>query len=170
MTQYYSLLKTTLEEHDILNWSCQMYNMGESGMPLDHKPLKVIAHKGTKKISCRTLQNKVQITILACAYASIQSGVRGKYLTHFMECQTKGREKLNRKWKLKKENLRRYREPNKRKLQGEKKVELQQKQAAEREKHTRSGKQQVCAACNGLQSAEISSNECAACLGAFNGG
>ena len=159
-----------------------MYNMGESGMPLDHKPLKVIARKGTKKISCRTLQNKAQITVLACANASIQSGVRGKYLTHFMECQTKGREKLNEQVnknltsssssmpKLKKENLRRYREPNKGKLQGEKKVELQQKQAAEREKHTRSGKQQVSAACNGLQSAEISSNECAACLGAFNGG
>ena len=49
-------------------------------------------------------------------------------------------------------------------------MELQQKQAAEREKHTRSGKQQVSAACNGLQSAEIPSNECAACLGAFNGG
>ena len=44
------------------------------------------------------------------------------------------------------------------------KVELQQKQVAEREKHTRSGKQQVSTADDGLQSAE---NECAACLGAY---
>ena len=44
------------------------------------------------------------------------------------------------------------------------KAELQQKQAAERENRTRSGKQQVSAADDGLQ---ISSNEYAACLGAY---
>ena len=38
-------------------------------MPLDHKPPKVIARKGTKKIHCHTLGNKAQITILACANA-----------------------------------------------------------------------------------------------------
>ena len=52
---------------------------------------------------------------------------------------------------------------------GKRKAELQQKQAAEREKHTRYGKQQISAAHDGLQSAEISSNECVACLGAFEG-
>ena len=52
---------------------------------------------------------------------------------------------------------------------GKRKAELQQKQAAEREKHTRYGKQQISAAHDGLQSAEISSNECVACLGAIEG-
>ena len=50
MKQYYSLLKATLEEHRILDCPSQIYNMDESGMPLDHKPSKVIARKGTKKI------------------------------------------------------------------------------------------------------------------------
>ena len=44
--------------------------MDESGMPLDHKPPKVISRKGTKKIHCRTSGNKAQITILACANAT----------------------------------------------------------------------------------------------------
>jgi len=34
--QYYSLLKATLEEHSILDCPSQLYNMDESGMPLDH--------------------------------------------------------------------------------------------------------------------------------------
>lgn len=44
--------------------------MDESGLPLDHKPSKVIALKGTKKVHCRTSGNKMQITILACASAA----------------------------------------------------------------------------------------------------
>ncbi len=70
MQQYYSLLKTTLEEHGIMNSASQLYNMDESGMPLDHKPPRVVARKGTKKIHCHTSGNKAQITILACANAA----------------------------------------------------------------------------------------------------
>ena len=55
------------------------------------------------------------------------------------------------------------------KLQRKGRRNFQQKQAAEREKHTRSGKQQVSAVRDGLQSAENSSNECDTCLGAFEG-
>ena len=55
------------------------------------------------------------------------------------------------------------------KLQRKGRQNFQQKQAAEREKHTRSGKQQVSAVRDGLQSAENSSNECDTCLGAFEG-
>ena len=44
--------------------------MDESGMPLDHKPPKVIAHIGTKKIHCCTSENKTQITVIACANAA----------------------------------------------------------------------------------------------------
>ena len=73
----------------------QVYNMDESGMPLDHKPPKVLARKGTKKIHC-TSGNEVQINVIACANAAgstlmdilIKIGVRGKFLTPFTECQT----------------------------------------------------------------------------------
>lgn len=43
--------------------------MDESGLPLDHKPPKVIALRGTKKVHCHTSGNKMQITVLACANA-----------------------------------------------------------------------------------------------------
>ena len=39
-------------------------------MPLDHKPPLVIAHKGMKKVYCRTSGNKGQITVIACANAA----------------------------------------------------------------------------------------------------
>ena len=48
----------------------RIYNMDESGMPLDHKPPKVVTRKGTKKVHCRTSGNKAQITVLACANAA----------------------------------------------------------------------------------------------------
>ena len=57
MRQYYSLLKATLEEYGTLNCPNQIYNIDESGMPLDHKPPKIIARKGTKKIHCHRSGN-----------------------------------------------------------------------------------------------------------------
>ena len=60
--------------------------------------------------------------------------------------------------------MRRNGEPNKGKQRRNERWNFQQKQAAEKEKCTTSGKQQVSAADNGLQSAEISSDKCATCL------
>ena len=68
--QYYSLLEKTLQENGILNCPSRVYNMDESGMPLDHKPPKVVVPKGTKKVHCQTSGNKAQITILACGNAA----------------------------------------------------------------------------------------------------
>ena len=69
INHYYSVLRSTLEEHGIFNCASQIYNMDESGMPLDHKP-RVIARRGMKKVYCRTSGNKAQITIIACASAA----------------------------------------------------------------------------------------------------
>ncbi len=44
--------------------------MDESGLPIHHKPSKVIALQGAKKVHCRTSGNTMQVTILACANAS----------------------------------------------------------------------------------------------------
>ena len=63
-------LKATLEEHGLMNLPSRIYNMDESGMLLEHKPPKVVACKGVKKVHCRTSGNKGQITILACANAA----------------------------------------------------------------------------------------------------
>jgi len=46
VAQYYDLLKKTLEEHGLMGCPNRIYNMDESGMPLDHKLPKVVAQKG----------------------------------------------------------------------------------------------------------------------------
>ena len=83
----------------------------------------------------------------------------------------KAEEKLKReaegKRKAEEKELEKKRKAEQREAEKKRKAELQQKQGAEREKCTRSAKQQASVTDNGLQSAEISSNECAACLGAY---
>ena len=46
---YFDLLEQ-LEKHELFNCPNQIYNMDESGLPLDIKPSKVIALKATKKV------------------------------------------------------------------------------------------------------------------------
>ena len=41
--QYYDLLKEVLDEFDLENHPEQIYNMDESGIPLDPRPPKVAA-------------------------------------------------------------------------------------------------------------------------------
>ena len=104
LKEYYNLLKTTLEEHGIMNFPSRIYNMDETGMPLDHKPPKIVARKGMKKVHCRTSGSKGQITMLACANAAGSvippivifegqkfnpNGARMRCLTHYMECLKK---------------------------------------------------------------------------------
>ena len=47
----------------------RIYNMGELGMPLDHRQPKHIVPKGPKKVHGSSSGNKTQITILACTNA-----------------------------------------------------------------------------------------------------
>ena len=70
LKNYYILLEKTLKDNDLFNCPNKIFNMDESGLPLDHKPSKVIALRGTKKVHCHTSGNKMQITILACANAA----------------------------------------------------------------------------------------------------
>ena len=46
MKEYFELLKTTLTENNLLDKPSQLYNVDETGMPLNHKPPKLVAHKG----------------------------------------------------------------------------------------------------------------------------
>lgn len=69
LKNYFDLLEQTLKSNELFDSPNRIWNMDESGLPLDHKPSKVIAVKGTKRVHCRTSGNKMQITILACANA-----------------------------------------------------------------------------------------------------
>ena len=70
MKNYFALLEKTLIEKDLLDKPHLIYNMDESGMPLDPKQLKRVAGKGMKKVHGQASGNKSQITIVACANAA----------------------------------------------------------------------------------------------------
>jgi len=57
-----------MEVNRLMDKPARIYNMDESGMPLDHKQLKHLALKGIKKVHEPSSGNKAQITILACAW------------------------------------------------------------------------------------------------------
>ena len=75
MEQYFSLLYDTLSTHDLLEKPSQIYNVDESGIPLNPRPPKVVSAKGrkTKKVRYRSSGRKGQITIVACANAAGQT-------------------------------------------------------------------------------------------------
>lgn len=69
---YFDLLKSVLEDNNHMKSPGQIYNVDESGMPLDHRAPKVVTQKGQKKVRVRTTGDKSQITIVGCASASGQ--------------------------------------------------------------------------------------------------
>ena len=69
---YFDLLESTLKENGLMNSPSQIYNVDESGMPLDPKAPSIIAKTGTKKVRYRATGKKGQITIVTCASASGQ--------------------------------------------------------------------------------------------------
>ena len=75
MQDYFTLLKDTLETHDLVSRPAQIYNVDESGVPFNPRPPKVVSEKGrqTKKVRYRCSGRKGQITIVACANAAGQA-------------------------------------------------------------------------------------------------
>ena len=68
--KYFDLLEDTLKANGLRQSPGQIFNSDEVGMPLVHKPPKVVSHVGQKHPYAVTSGNKAQITILACASAS----------------------------------------------------------------------------------------------------
>ena len=67
---YYKLLKTTLTEHNFLGEPWRIYNVDETGMPLDPRKPRVVTKLGTKKVRVMGSGNKHQSTVVACANAT----------------------------------------------------------------------------------------------------
>ena len=59
------------DEFDYGNRPESIYNMDETGVPLEHDPPKVVAKWGQIKVRCRT--QKSQITAIGCGSATGQS-------------------------------------------------------------------------------------------------
>jgi len=61
---YFDLLEHTLVENDLLDKPAQIFNMDETGMPLDPSPPRVVARRGQKHPSAVGSGDKSQITVL----------------------------------------------------------------------------------------------------------
>jgi len=70
MGHYFRLLKETLTENDLLNAPKQIYNVDESGVPLNPKALNVVVARGSKKVCTRSTGRKGQVTIVTCGNAA----------------------------------------------------------------------------------------------------
>ena len=73
LDNYFKLLKEVLEEHNLMDKPGQVYNVDESGMPLEASPPRVLAKVGQRKVRYRTSGNKSQITVVGCINAAGQS-------------------------------------------------------------------------------------------------
>ena len=85
MEAYFNLLEDTLKEPDLMNRPAQIYNMDESGMPLDARPPNVVAKRGQKKVRYQQPGKKEQISVIGYPNAVGQSIplmviFEGKYL------------------------------------------------------------------------------------------
>ena len=69
LDNYFILLKSILVDNNLQDKPGQIYNMDESGIPLDHHSPRVFARKGQKKVRYSSTGNKSQVTIVGCINA-----------------------------------------------------------------------------------------------------
>ena len=67
---YFDLLEATLIENDLIDKPCQIYNVDESGMPLDPDSLKIVAECGAKHSRTLATGSKTSITVVSCCSAA----------------------------------------------------------------------------------------------------
>ena len=58
LDNYFVTLKNILVEHDLMDKPELIYNVDESGMPLEQRSPRVVARKGKKKVRYCTSGNK----------------------------------------------------------------------------------------------------------------
>ena len=69
---YYDLLKSVYDGYGFDSNPEAIYNMEETGVPLEPRSPKVVTAKGKKKMCYRTSGQKSQITVIGCANATGQ--------------------------------------------------------------------------------------------------
>ena len=67
---YFDLLEDTLKQNSLQNSPSQIYNVDETGVPLDPKAPKIVVPKGMKKPRYQSPGRKGQITVVACGNAA----------------------------------------------------------------------------------------------------
>jgi len=84
---YYDLLEATLDKDHLNSSPGQIYNMDETGIPLDPRPPNIVAKRGQKKVRYRQSGKKEQISVIGCGNAAGQAIppmviFEGKYLNY----------------------------------------------------------------------------------------
>jgi hypothetical protein len=69
LNQYFDLLEDTLKEHNLLNSPSRIYNVDETGIPLDPRPPNIVTRRGIKKVRNRVTGRKGQVTVVGCGNA-----------------------------------------------------------------------------------------------------
>ena len=72
LNNYFDSLRSIFDEFDFDDHPEAIYNMDETGIPLEPRPPKVIAKRGQKKVRYQTSGKKQQITVIGCGSATGQ--------------------------------------------------------------------------------------------------
>ena len=67
---YFDMFQATMEEYDLLQKPCHLFNIDETGLPISLKPLKMVYCKGSKNPCCIDSGGKSQITVIGCVSAT----------------------------------------------------------------------------------------------------
>ena len=69
ISRYFDLLEETLDQYDLKEKPCQIFNMDETGLCLDPKSMKCVYTKGERNPVALSSGDKSQITVVACVSA-----------------------------------------------------------------------------------------------------
>ena len=69
---YFNLLEETLTKNGIMDNPGVIFNVDETGMPLEHKHEKAVAQKGVRNVTALTSGRKTNTTVIACGSAAGQ--------------------------------------------------------------------------------------------------
>lgn len=80
--KYFDPLEQTLIDNGLHDKPSQIFNLDETGIPLDPSAPRVVAGHGTKNPSALSSGDKAQTTVLACC---MLQGVLSPHLLHLTE-------------------------------------------------------------------------------------
>ncbi|KAJ4449181.1 hypothetical protein ANN_00577 [Periplaneta americana] len=68
---YFSILKQVLNDYQLFDKPHCIYNMDESGFPLNNRPLKIVSQKGKREVvSLTNVERGQNVTVVACCNAA----------------------------------------------------------------------------------------------------
>lgn len=68
---YFSNLRTVMSDFELFDKPQYLYNVDESGIPLNNRPLKIVSEKGKREVVCLTnVERGENVTVVACFSAS----------------------------------------------------------------------------------------------------